>query len=276
MEKIKEKTIKETGQEMYFDEKTAQTMIEREENAEHIITAQTVENIFLSEIKSKDEIEIAEIGAGAHPKRYEKLLEFLKTNKGKMQWVDQSPIMLDAAKKQILNEKYIDFIKAEMVSYLKENKNEFDALILKYSFNYVISISLKEWLKTMNESLKNKGIVIATLNLYEEGLKPRSFNASYTINGEVIIQGYKPKHEDIIEIHFLKTGGDKSPNPETFADTKIIYYSPKEIKKAAGEAGFSEISLFDDWSKNEKWLKRFKENYPNSEIKSKAILFLKK
>jgi len=276
MEKLKEQTIKETGQEMYFDEKTAQTMIEREENAEHILTAQTVENIFLSEIKAKPELRITELGAGAHPKRYQNLLEFLKTNKSTLQWIDQAPIMLDAAKKQIPNEQYIDFIKAEMVSYLKKNKNEFDALILKYSFNYVISVSLKEWLKIMKESLKNEGIVIATLNLYEGGLKPRSFNASYTIDGEPVIQGYKPKHEDIIEIHFLKTGGDKSPNPETFADTKIIYYSPKEIKKAAEKAGFSNVTIFDDWSKNEKWLKRFKENYPNSEIKPKAILLLKK
>jgi ubiquinone/menaquinone biosynthesis C-methylase UbiE len=261
---------------MYFDEKIAQTMIEREENAEHILTAQTIENIFLSEIEPKDGLEIAELGAGAHPKRYKKLFEFLKTNKGKMQWVDQAPIMLETAKKQIPDEKIIDLVEAEMVSYLEKNKNEFDALILKYSFNYVIPVSLEKWLKTMHESLKNNGIVVATLNLYEEGLKPRSFNASYTINGKPIIQGYKPKHKDIIEIHFLKTGGDKSPNPETFADTKIIYYSPEEIKKAAKEAGFSDVSIFDDWSKNEKWLKRFKKNYPNSEIKSKAILFLKK
>jgi len=276
MENVDEKIIKETGQEMYFDKEITQTMIEREKNQEHILTAQTVENIALSEIKPKLGLKIAELGAGAHPQRYPNLLEFLNKNKGGLEWIDQAPIMLDYAKKQVPKNKNIDFIEKEMVSYLKQNKNEFDALILKYSFNYVISASLEEWLKTMNESLKENATVIATLNLYEEGLKPRSFNATYTINGNPIPRGYKPKHNEIIEIHFLKKGGDESHNPETFADTKIVYYSPEKIKEAAQKAGFSNISLFDDWSKNEKWLNRFKKEYPNSEIKPKAVLFLKK
>lgn len=233
MENIDEKIIKETGQEMYFDKEIAQTMIEREKNQEHILTAQTVENIALSEIEPRLGLKIAELGAGAHPQRYPNLLEFLNKNEGRLEWVDQAPIMLDYAKKQVPKNKNIDFAEKEMVSYLKQNKNEFDALILKYSFNYVISSSLEEWLKAMNESLKENAVVIATLNLYEEGLKPRSFNATYTINGNPIPHGYGPKHNEIIEIHFLKKGGDESPNPETFADTKIIYYSPEKIKEAA-------------------------------------------
>ena len=154
--------------------------------------------------------------------------------------------MLDYAKKQVPKEENIEVVEQEMVSYLRNNQNKFDALILKYSFNYLISDSLESWLKTMHQSLKNKGMVVATVNLYEEGLKPRSFNATYTINGLSIPEGYKPKHNEIIEIHFLKKGGDASPNPETFADTKIIYYSPEKIEQAAKDAGFSEISLTPD------------------------------
>lgn len=277
--KNKEKqSIKETGQEMYFDEEIAKTMIEREENIEHVSTAQTVENIVLSEIEPQQSLNIAELGAGAHPQRYTRLLEFLQKNQGKLHWIDQAPTMLECTKKQIPKEveKNIKLVKEEMISYLENNKNKFDALIFKYSFNYLISTPLEKWLEIMHQSLKEKGTVIATVNLYEKGLKPRSFNASYTINGQPISQGYKPKHNEIIEIHFLKKGGDTSTNPETFADTKIIYYSPEKIKQAAEKAGFSEVSLVQDWTEKKKWLNHFKENYPESNIKPKAILFLKK
>lgn len=275
--KNKEKiSIKETGQEMYFDEKIAKLMIEREENIEHISTSQTIENIVLSEVEPQEDLNMTDLGAGAHPQRYSRLLEFLRKNQGKLYWVDQAPFMLDYAKKQVPKEENIEFVEQEMVSYLKNNQNKFDALILKYSFNYLISDSLESWLKTIHQSLKDKGMVVATVNLYEEGLKPRSFNATYTINGLSISGGYKPKHNEIIEIHFLKKGGDTSPNPETFADTKIIYYSPEKIEQAAKDAGFSEISLIPDWTQNKKWLEKFKNQYPESNIKPKAVLFLKK
>lgn len=284
MENKEKQRIKETGQEMYFNKEIAKLMIKREENIRHISTAQVVENIVLSEVDPREGLNVAELGAGAHPKRYSNLFRFLQENQGKLYWIDQSSIMLNHAKEQV-SDKNIEFIKEEMVSYLKTKKNKFDALILKYSFNYLISVSLEDWLKIMCESLRDRGMVVATLDsididkLYKKGLGSRSFNAIYMINSKSIPQGYKIKHGEVIEIRFLKKAGDISSNPETFADTKIIYYSPEKIKEAAESAGFSEIFLIPDWAKNKRWLNRFRRYYPDSNIEdiiTKFILFLRK
>ncbi len=285
MKKDKRLTIQDSGQEMYFDKKNAELMIKREEIIGHVVAAQAVENIVLSEIVPRRELNIVELGAGAYPQRYLKLLDFLWKNQGKLYWIDQSPIMLKHAKKQISN-RNIEFVEEEMFSYLKNNRNKFDALILKYSFNYLISDSLENWLKIMHKSLKDKGIVVATMNLYigtqkiyRHGLGARSLHAFYTINNEPIPKGYKIKHNEVVEAHFLKKAGDTSQNPETFADTKLIYYSSEKTKEAAKKAGFSEIILMSNWTKNQKWIDRFKKYYPASNIedtKTKSILFLRK
>ena len=129
----------------------------------------------------------------------------------------------------------------------------------------------------MHNSLQQGGKVIANV-FYpaESGLKLRSFNAIYSIDGKPVELGYRPKDGDIIEVHFLKRAGDQSPEPEVFASTKIVYYSTEFIKKSAQEAGFSQIVLFENWQDNLQWKAMFDKNNSGLETKAKPFLLLAK
>lgn len=270
--------IKKSGQEMYFDEETAGKMIERENNEEHILVSKIFEAILVTEFKNRENLKIADLGAGAHPKRYIRFLDFLKRSNGSLFWVDQSPYMLSCASKKTPPEfkDMINFKEEEMTGFLREKEGNLDGIILKYSFNYCIPETLENWMGIMHKSLKKNGKVVANLHLYEKGMRERSYNAIYKIEGKKIESGYGPKDNEVIGISFLKKPGDESPEPETFASTKIIYYTPEQIEKTAKEAGFSSVKIFRNWEKNEVWLKAFKEFSPDLWSKSKPFLILEK
>jgi ubiquinone/menaquinone biosynthesis C-methylase UbiE len=269
--------IKKSGQEMYFDKEKAQEMIERENNVEHLFVSKIFEAVLYSEFKDKKSLKIADLGAGAHLERYTKILSFLRKNGGKLYWVDQSPYMLEYASERVsLKLNNVVFVENDIVDFLEKEKEFFDALVFKYSFNYLISKSLKEWMRTMYESLKRNGKVFANLHFHEEGIKSRSYNAIYKIKGKKVESGYKPKNNEVIEVCFLKRPGDKSLNPEIFASTKIIYYSPEIIEKFAQEVGFSSVRIFKNWEENDIWRKTFEKLNHNLERKPKTFLLLEK
>ncbi len=275
---MKPELIKKTGQEMYFDKKIAKKMIERENNSEHILVSKIFEAILIAESQNKKNLKVADLGAGAHPKRYIKFLKFLREKNGKLCWVDQSPYMLGYASKNTPKEfsGIFDYVEEEMTNFLKKTRESFDVLIFKYSFNYVIPQTLKSWMKIIYKSLKKSGKIVANLHFYEEGMRERSYNAIYKIGGKKIKPEYKPKDNEIIETQFLKKPGDESLNPEIFASTKIIYYTPKNIERFAREAGFSIVKIFKNWEKNNKWKSAFERLNPGLESKPKTFLLLKK
>jgi len=269
--------IKESGQEMYFDEKIAKEMIEREKNISHDAVSKSFEAILLIEFQNKSKLRIADLGAGAHSMDYFKFIKFLKDNEGKIYWVDQSPFMLNYAQRNTPQnfKKVFEFRKEEMIDFLKRKKGKLDGIIFKYSFNYIVSCPLEKTLKIIYESLKKGGKAFANIHFYEEeGMKERSYNAIYKIKGKKSVLGYKPKDNEIIEIEFLKKGGDEEVNPEIFAKTKIIYYSRKYIMETARKIKFSEIKIFNDWQENEKWNNLFKQLNPDMKAKSNAFLYL--
>jgi len=271
--------IKKSGQEMYFDEKIARRMIEREKNISHEIVSKIFEAILLTEFRNRRKLKIADLGAGAHSMDYANFIKFLKNTDGKIYWVDQSPFMLDYAKRHTPLEfkEVFEFVKEEMVNFLKKRNKELDGIIFKYSFNYLSPCSLKEMLETAYNSLRDKGKIIANLHFYEkEGMKERSYNALYKIGGKKVAPGYRPKDNEIIEVEFLSRAGDESPDPEIFAKTKIVYYSPKYIKDTAQQVKFSKIKIFEDWQDNKKWKALFEQLNPHLEKKSCAFLYLQK
>jgi ubiquinone/menaquinone biosynthesis C-methylase UbiE len=279
IKEINQNFIKESGQEMYFDKEIAEEMIEREENISHDTVSKIFEAILLTEFRSKDKLMIADLGAGAHSMDYVNFIKFLKYNKGKIYWVDQSLFMLDYAKRNTPEEfkEVFDFRKEEMMNFLKEEENKLDGIIFKYSFTYIIPCSLEKMLQIVYKKLKKDGKVFANLHFYEkEGMKERSYNAIYKIKGKKVVPEYKPKDNEIIEIEFLKKGGDKTDDPEVFAKTKIIYYSSRYIRESARKAKFSEIRIFNDWQENKKWGELFKQLNPNMEARPNAFLYLKK
>ena len=121
---MKKDFIKKSGQEMYFDEKIAKQMIERENNAEHILVSKIFEAILIQETQGLKDLQVADLGAGAHPTRYIKFLDFLKENNGKLYWVDQSPYMLNYASKNIPKEfnDIFECTEEEMTSFLKKRR----------------------------------------------------------------------------------------------------------------------------------------------------------
>jgi len=273
----KQNFIKKFGQEIYFDKKITEEMIEREKNISYDTVSKFFEAILLIEFQNKYKFKIADLGAGAHSMNYANFIKFLKYNNGKIYWVDQSPFMLDYAQKNTPKEfkGVFEFKEKGMVDFLKEKKDRLDGIIFKYSFNYTIPYSMENILQIAYKSLKTGGKLFANLHFYEkEGMKERSYNAIYKIKGKEVTLGYKPKDNEIIEIEFLKKGGDKTDNPEVFAKTKIIYYSPKHIKEAALKAKFSEIRIFNDWQENRRWRDLFKQLNPNIKTKPSAFLYL--
>jgi len=270
--------IKKSGQEMYFDKIVAKKMIERENNKEHTLVSKIFESILITEFKNGKNIKLADLGAGAHPKRYIRFLQFLKENSGKLFWIDQSSLMLNHALKNTPQKfkEVIKYTEEEMVDFLNKRKESFDGLIFKYSFNYLISQSLKDWIKIIYEGLKKNGKAIANLHFYERGIRDRSYNAIYTINGKNIKSGYKPQNNDIIEVHFLQKPGDKSLKPKIFASTKIIYYDPIVIKKIASKIGFFTVKIFKNWEENSVWKDTFERLNPGLESKAKTFLLFEK
>ncbi len=275
-EKVNQSFIKESGQEMYFDEKIAKEMIEREKNISHDTVSKFFEAILLIEFQNKNKLRIADLGAGAHSMDYFNFVKFLRYNEGKIYWVDQSPFMLNYAQRNTPQnlKKVFEFKKEEMIDFLEGKKEELDGIIFKYSFNYIVSCPLEKTLQIIYESLKKGGKVFANIHFYEEGMKGRSYNAIYKIKGRRSVLGYKPKDNEIIEIEFLKKGGDEEVNSEIFAKTKIIYYSRKYIMETAQKIKFSEIKIFNDWQENEKWSNLFKRLNPDMKAKSNAFLYL--
>lgn len=278
-QKINSNFIKESGQEMYFDKAKTQEMIRRENNESHILVSKIFEAVLLCEIQPRQNMQVADLAAGAHTIRYEKFLDIIQQNQGKIYWVDQSRLMLDYAEKNTPEnlKSIFQYEEAEMTDFLKQHDKSFNALIFKYSFNYQIPISLAQWLEIIYKSLKKGGKIVANLRLCDEnGMKPRSFNALYKINGHNIESGYQPKNGEIIEVHFLKNAGDESDNPEIFASTKIVHYTEEAIRKAAQEARFSGIKIIKNWVDNLKWKDKFKELNPGLDIKTASFLILKK
>jgi len=236
------------------------------------------EAILLCEFANRSNLILADLAAGAHTTRYIRFLKFLKKNKSKLFWADQSPYMIDYAKKNTAErlKDVLIFEKAEMVNFLKEHKVFFDGLILKYSFNYVVNYPLEKWLETMHGCLRGGGKVIANLHFYLKGMKERSSNALYFVNGKLVENGYQPKNNEIIDIKFLEKTGDISKKPNTFAKTKIIYYTKPAIISAAKQAGFRRVAIFDDWQENTVWLKKFETLNPKLALKPKPFLLLER
>jgi len=144
-----DKFIAQSGQQMYFKKKLAREMIERENNPDHILVSKIFASVLLVEFGKQEGLKVADLGAGAHTTRYSRFLEYLQRTGGEIYWVDQSPIMLDYARKNVPAElaAMFQFRQAEMAAFLREHRSYFNGLILKYSLNYVLSITLAECLR---------------------------------------------------------------------------------------------------------------------------------
>lgn len=250
-------TLKENGQnglEMYFSPDVAEKFAELEQNEKNYSVAQIVDKIILQETKDMpDPICAAELGGGAHPDRYHGFFKkLLEEPRGHIDWVDVSPYMLELAKKYIENEKYqdrkevIDFVKSEILEYLRDLENEkLDLAIMKYTIDYIKDI--ETLFKLLSDKMKLGGKLVATIGNLSPELKGCHTNARFLYNGEQFPDNETRilKDGDNITVKFFKIPGDPNSGYFEGAETVKYFHSAEKIKSLAETFGFD--IFLGDW-----------------------------
>jgi ubiquinone/menaquinone biosynthesis C-methylase UbiE len=205
--------------EMYLNPKTAENFAQREkeDTEEHSVVSGVIENIAM-EIFVDKEIKMANLGAGANPQKYEKILEKTK-NGSELDWVDISPKMLEIASKEINQSENIHFIENNFTGYLNSKEdNSLDCVIMQYSINYIDDI--KDFFEILSKKLNTGGAFIA--NLGAKSLENNKW-ASFLINGQEFSGRKNMVSGDHYTIKFL------NPDGTVFASTEKNFFSNKEM-----------------------------------------------
>ncbi len=214
--------------EMYLNPDTAKTFAEREKNDEkwHSVVSNILDTVVVESFKGK-EINIANLGAGANPQKYQGILE--KLQKGsKMDWVDISPTMLEMAQeKDEIPKESINFIKGNFRDYFSSKEKEsLDAVMMQYSINYIDN--LDDFLSSLYEKLKDHGIFVANIggNNIQNGE-----TVSFLVNGKEITGTTELKDGDKYTINFLDSDGNIE------GSTTKNFFSYEKIESVAKENG---------------------------------------
>ncbi|MDD5340859.1 MAG: methyltransferase domain-containing protein [Patescibacteria group bacterium] len=276
-EKIKSALNQPEGLEMYFAPEVAKKFAELEQNEKNFRVAQIVDKILMTETaEMKNPLRAVELGAGAHPDRYDEFFKkLLSEPKGQIDWVDVSPHMLDLAKKYIGNEKYKDrnevvkFIQSDVFEYLRNLKDdELDLAIIKYTLDYLKD--LKSLFELLAKKLKQGGKLVATVGKLNPELKSFSTNARYLYNGRQFPDDEMRilKDGDTYTVKFFKVSGDPKSGYLEGAEALEYFHSAEKIKEYAENAGL-EIFLGD-------WKDFVDKNKQGSEKMDQDILVLTK
>ncbi len=277
MEKPKnqsEKILK--GLDMYFNREVAENFAEREQNEKNFRVAAIADRIIELELKEfSGPLQAAELGGGAHPDRYDKFFERLLEDGGRIDWVDVSPYMLKLSKKYIDTPEYknrqkiIDFIQADIISYLEKlPNNALDLSIMKYTIDHIDD--LDELFELLAQKLKSPGRLVATIGVLSPELKSISTNARFLYNGQEFPENETRilKDGDTFTVKFLKESGNPAAGYLEGAETTKYYHSPEKIKQLAEKYGF-EIFLGD-------WKDLVPEDLSEGEKMDQDILVLRK
>jgi len=245
----------ENGISMYFNEKISSEFAEQEQNDKNRAVADIFDRIVLEKFSNfNDPLHVAELGGGAHPDRYHRIFERLLKNKGLIDWVDISPVMLNLAKKYLNKKEYIQrkevisFIKKDLIEYLNELKNDsLDFVLMKYTFDHLKDIEIL--IKLLSKKLKKNGFLIANLTTVSPMLKSFSTNAKYLYKNQEFPENETRtlnEGEEFIVKH-LKVSGDPSRGCIEGAQVTKYYHSPKKIKDICKKYN---LNIFiGDWKK---------------------------
>lgn len=262
----KEDAIK-TGQKMYLDNHIAKRFLDSERNYElnlnHISVSRSFEAIILSEIREKQKLSIANLGAGGCPDEFEMLLEYLKANNSKILWIDYSNTMIEEAQNYLPNEykNNVFFLKEDFIDNLDflEN-NSLDVVLMQYTFNYIVD--LKNFFLNISKKMKKNTIFMANPNIYNNGLKYESTNAFYAVNNKNILENeiYHPNDGDLISVRF-KTN---PKSQDILCEQNIIYHSKESIVNNLPDDMI--IEWYDNWIQNKDFLDNFQNNDKNAKL----------
>ncbi len=235
------------GQTIYFDHNLAEIFAEREENYRHKQTAEIFSSIILYALKNvPGPLQIADLGAGAHPDRYSKLYERLAQDNGSLfDWVDFSPYMLEIAKSfdQLAN--LISFIEKDFMDYLSQREaDSLDAVIMKYTFEDVKD--LEPLFGSLAKVLKVGGIMAATIQSSPE-IKSVHSNARFLHRGEEFPEDETRTLEDGEEwqIKFYRETDNPNSGYIEGLETVKYFHSADTIRKLADQFGFN--CFIGDW-----------------------------
>lgn len=238
---------------MYFSREIAEKFAELEQNEKNFRVAQIVDAILIQEAADLNmPIYSAELGGGAHPDRYNDFFSKLIKERGHMDWIDISPIMLELAERYISFEKYqkrrdvITFIKSEILEYLRGLENEkLDLTIMKYTIDHIGKPD--ELFKLLAAKLKRGGKLIATIGLISPKLKSFSTNARYLYNGDQFPDDETRtlKDGDSFTVKFFKESGNPNSGYLEGAESLKYFHSAEKIKQMAEVFGFD--FFLGDW-----------------------------
>jgi hypothetical protein len=235
--------------------------------------------VSLHEVKDlPDPLHVAELGAGAHPDRYDGLFaRLLKASKGRMDWVDFSPHMLELAEKylaesHLLNRKEVmRFVQDDLLHYLETQPDaSIHLAILKYTAAYLPQTEFEKLFHLLARKLAADGSAVATYGYLEPTLGSRSTNAKFFLNGESIPEGEisSLKNGDAIGIKFFKVSGKPESGFLEGAESMHYYYSPEYMKGLANKEGL------DCFVGN--WKERLSKEEQEDEAMDQGIVILKK
>ncbi len=237
---------------MYFSPEVTRKFAQLEQNETNYKVSGLLDKIALQETEGRGEpLYVADLGAGAHPDRYHGLFSrLLKGPRGKIDWVDVSPFMLELAN-EYLNDfpqrrEVINFIEDDLFSYLEKLPDStLDLVMMKYVLDH---IEEKEKLfHLFSLKLNPGGVVIATAGRLDPRLKSFSTNARYLYRGEE----FPPEETRVLQdgdrfiIRFLRVSGDPESGYTEGAETVKYYHSPEKMEEVAKKEGLD--IFWGDW-----------------------------
>ena len=239
---------------MYYDAKIAASFAELEQNEKNFRVADIIDRLVLYAVEGvKDPLRAADLGGGAHPDRYHRLFNrLLKDPKGRMDWVDVSPIMLKLAEKYASTDEYlarkevIRFVESDILEYLEQLPDEtLHVAIMKYVINHIRQ--LDRLFALLARKLKGKGSLVSTMDFSSPEMKSVSTNARFLYNGQEFPENETRtlKDGDTYTVKFFKESGN--PDSGYLEGTEITryYHAPDTMKNLAQKHHFD--VFIGDW-----------------------------
>lgn len=237
---------------MYFDPKVAADFAEHEQNEKNFLVADVVDKLVLEQVKRRaDPLYVADLGAGAHPDRYHELFERLIDGKGRIDWVDASPVMLGLMGKYLKGgfanrNAVIHPIEDDLLHYLRVLPAEtLDVAIMKYVLDHVSDVD--RLFKLLSKRLKLGGSLVATLTTASPKLKSISTNARFLYRGKEFpeTETRTLRNGQEYGIKFFKVSGDPTKGYIPGAETVKYYHSTEYLKELAMRYQFD--CFIGDW-----------------------------
>lgn len=239
---------------MYFDREIAKRFAKREQNEKNFRVSALIDIVIMSETeKMENPLHAAELGGGAHPDRYNNFFaKLLKEPKGRVDWVDAAPFMLELAEKYIANGKYqnrkevITFIKSDINEYLENLPDKtLDLAIMKYTINYLADID--KLFRLLVKKLKPNGRLVSTIGLLNPELKSSSTNSRYLYKGKEFPENETRRLEDgeSFTVKFFNESNNPDSGYLEGAETTNYYHSPEKMRQLAEKYGFD--IFLGDW-----------------------------